>query len=928
MELVTPKQDVRRLNFAQDHASNPFANPAPSPYTPFSTRRSGSIASNTPQLPTPLPRDNVVALESSEEAERYIGGDLTAVLRGVAIDTITAAQKMSEFTPPVESALAYVSQIIQALDVQLELSNALCQARTLRPYARKMIRNVNTHLRIQGNTWLLLQMAWQGPEIQSDDLCTRRLSPSALDATAVFDVPGYVKLQRIVEWLERTADDALDKAGGPRVKPLDDPAYRWEYTASRVARNECVSMDYPLRPNQALDEVEQKAEARLSREVFKLVRAGRVEEAEEICRLVGQPWRAAALAGGKRGSALSSTGEKGLARRTWRKAASSLAQAANSSVPPHERAVYAALSGVLEPLLAVADGYEDEAWARLSILLDETAERALASAEGIELRVQDDVILQSFWECRSTVSGSDGVNGDLMKGIRQIQAFLSLGPNISEGHLRSLFQALAQLSELGLRQRAEWVCQFSAQTCLFLKLSGLVNNESPSDFLSLFDSSLQSYVRLIIKTDLELEEQAMKQGNIVPARPLVCSTAAHFLGEISSERRIIESYSELLCASLRADLTHEKAEAERAGVSPREIDERRNLCLLKASHCFSAETLTNLVTTSVDLVWDANLLRSQSTEAPSSIASDQRNDDITEHDEHVVRAIEFLMFPAFPSYDEALRRATTAARRFFLAGKRGAARHLIRWFPTDVLEQVDADLHASALQEFDCWCVYFDAVSKHSDWNNYHSNGMPPSVAEHTRTIALAQPGEVSYEDQANAKVKLQDFLQRLEEFNRISAIHRNTALDSLKSALLLRGGWMRSLETSSEDEMMDIGEAEVLRREEIEEVRRFGIPQLTLLLHHVLHESEMYAEATELAVLVGSEEFKLFESFGASELKILLSRIADSAVRLADGSVRAGEVGRPYTGTFFEELCEPDRCEKRLAKHSDAGNPRLVAFE
>lgn len=41
-----------------------------------------------------------------------------------------------------------------------------------------------------------------------------------------------------------------------------------------------------------------KDEERLMRQLFKLVRCGRVEAARQLCHDVGQPWRAASLGSG------------------------------------------------------------------------------------------------------------------------------------------------------------------------------------------------------------------------------------------------------------------------------------------------------------------------------------------------------------------------------------------------------------------------------------------------------------------------------------------------------------------------------------------------------------------------------------------------------------------------------------------------------
>lgn len=902
MSLFTPRHDIRRLSFARNN-SHLQSNPLPSPYTPFSGRRSGALPPGTPQLFDPS-RDDNLPPEPLEEAQRYIDGECDSFLRGSSIDAITASRKLSSFREPVDTALGYVSQIIAMLETQLEVSQALMQAPTQRPHIRASLQIRNSQLRLERDTWFLLQTSWRSAEVQSEDLCTRRLQPSPLDETNIQEVDGYVKLQRIVEWLERIADDTLASAGGPLLKPLDDPAYRWAYTAANHYTRMPVSMDHPCK-GRPLDEVERKAELRLSRELYRLIRAGRLEEAEEVCRGVGQPWRAAVLAGGKRGFSLASNGVKGEARRTWKKAAAAIARSTNNAVTPHERAVCGVLAGVLEPVLAVAECYEDEVWARMSVLLDGTAEKILMSGTN-DAKVSDESILEAFQECQSPGRATETVAASLLECMRKVQSYLSLGPRICSEHLTELLKVLSQLSQNGLEQNAEWASRFAAQACTFLKFSGLMSEGDRSlGMYDDFDTAVQSFVQLVIKKDIELESNAAKRGNILPARPLVSSTAAHFLAEVSAGQRTVDTYVDLLGAALREDLKHERMERARAGVESREIEERRILCLKKAGQCFTRDTLQAMVIAAVDFVWKNSLALTHSQNASgTNVSTDHTLDAVTDDDECVVRAIEFLLYPDYAEYDEALVRVTKAARFFFLIGKRQATKRLIQWFPRQALEQVEVETQAAALHEYDCWDAYLNAVKKHGDWNTYFSSKRPAPLLAEIRNLALAEPGTVSYEDQASAKLKLQNYQAEMDQYNGTCLKYRDAAIDGLRSALLFSGGWMRDIADCGEgDDMNDHDDDDRHRRREISAVRSFGIPQLAMLLHHVFHESELYSDAVELAVVIAHENLRLYESFGKPEMKAFLARIADSAILLADSQVMEHEISRPYEGAFFEEF-------------------------
>lgn len=900
MSLATPRNDVRRLTFSPATNSNTLRNPLPSPYTPFSGRKSGSVPLGIPRVVDSYV-DDALPPEPSAEAQRYIDADLVSVLRGTAIDTITASRKMSSVTSTTEKALAYVSQLIAALDTQLDLSDALAHAPSQRPYIRTKLNTINSQLRLERNSWVLLQTLWRYPDIPSDDLSTRRLAPEPSHLDTIQNLPGYLKLQRIVEWLERIADTSLQRSGAPHLKPLDDPAYRWEYTAARDNNGDPLSMDAPCQ-GAILDEIEQKAEARLSKEVYRLVRAGRLDEAEEICRLVGQPWRAAAIAGGKRGSSLSSSGVKGLARKTWRKAAAAVATSTNGAISPYERALCGVLAGVLEPSLAVAETYEDELWVRTSVILENAAESLLSTGRA---DVEDGAIVEAFRQCKNPGKGVSDVSTDLLETMRQVQSFIALGDSINADHLKAFLETLSKLSHTGLLLGSESACRFSAQVCLFLKYSGLLSEgDIYPEMFEHFDSAVQSYVQLVYNTDLENERKASNQNMILPARPLVSAIAAHFLAELSDGQRTVETYSELLCAALQADLSHEQAEAERAGVETRDIEERRILCFKKAGQCFTRDMLDAITTAAVDKIWERNMSSTQTGAAsPSRLdVSVSAKDEFTPQDELAIRAIEFLLFPEYPSYEEALQRVTCVSRKFFLLGKRQAARNSIAWFPKKALEHISPEEFAKFIHEFDCWSAYFDALKKHSEWNTFQLSKRPRPLPEHVRKAALAPPGHTNYVDQAGAKVELQKHLEELQEYKRICEKYRDAAIESLRSALLFSGGWMHEMDEDFDpDEMADTGDA-AQRKLELDAVRKFGIPQLAMLLHHVLDESGLYADAVELANLIAAEDSKLYESFGQGELKAFLAQIADSAVRLADAAVVVDGKVSPYDGTFFEE--------------------------
>lgn len=907
MALHTPRQDPRRLSFGTNALSN-LSNPAQSPYTPLSVPRS-SVQSfisspvshpNTLTAPTPEP---------SEEAETFVSGGLKSRLRAISLRAVTIARQTVNKQIPYEVGLNYVAQIVEETTSQLALSESLCNAPSIRPSTRRHVAVLREHLMLELRTWTLLQAGWTLPQPRAADLVTRRLQLCATEALSFLDLPGIVKVQHVLEWLERAAATDLKQGGGPLVNPLDDPAYRWRYTAARF-EDEPVSIDYPLcDDNDPLDEIERKAESRLAREVFRLVRAGMLEDAERVCREAGQPWRAAVLGGGCKASALAANGVRGAARRTWRRAATALATTKQAAVPKHERAVAGVLAGVLQPVLAVCTSYDDQLWAHLSVLLDGTVENFLSSEADVV--ISDDAILQTFQECKFSSEGVTAISPEVLQYLRHAHAYLALGSGISYEHRNQLLNILAKLAKSASEHRLEWAGRLAVQICLFLKYSGQLERVHEQDSIILnFDSVLQTYVHFVIGHEGHLDASLFQHS--IEDRVSICAIAANFLAEMAYMDSAIETYSKIMELALRADLLQEAVEARRAKVAVQNIEESRVMCLQEAADCFDNSVLTELAIHTVDRVWRNNFdpALTEETSMSESVTylpgSDERDDEPNK-DEMTVRAIEFLTYSGFPNYEEALVRTTCATRRFFLLQKREMARRVIAWFPRDVLDELEQGSHNMHVREFQCWELYFRAVSCHNDWYLYQANNRPGPIPDSVRRAALTQPV------QNEATEKLQIYNTALRDYEKVCTDLREVAVTSLYDALFFNQGWMANVtKAETEGDNSEHIRKREDRRNELDTVCKIGIPELVSLLHNVFHKSGLFRDAADLVTLVAEEDLKLYNHFKPGDMKKLLAKVAASAVNLADETIKTNTLTYPYEGTFFEEFGTSKRRESQ----------------
>lgn len=950
--MATPARGMRTVPFGLDphypHADLDGTNrPRPSPFTPSSAARAGTRKEGgnqrafafSSQRPHPN-RDSdgrsnpsssngeVLQLSTRpESAEVFVNGGVEEALCNGSLDVVSIDSMAAH-----DVALAMASVV----ESQLEYGNEFLSDRATHPFVQNEVREVMTVLDIERDTWALLDRAWRSPAIRCQDAISRRANLDYVDRP---DLPGVDVCRRALEWLESLSANALDKDGGPRLKPLDDPAYRWDYTKQNLQSAPCV--DFPLLPNAIpLEETESKAELRISREVFRLVRAGRLEDAESVCREVGQSWRAAILAGGRNASEMSAMGVKGGARLTWRRAAAVLADSPNPSIPAHERALCALFCGQLSPVLAVADSFEDRVWARLWRHMDQITERAVQRSESersdgelaqkmesaMEISGGDcdmspasssdedvsiDDIIGAFHESDGSREGPPGAHPAVFERVRRVRSYAVLGRSTRPQDAAALASELAALGRAGLEHNTPWVCRFAANIAVFMKRSGLLERAG-SESAVFFEECIVGYARMLIQREVESEASMRSVNEYPPVHPHVYNIVARYLSELENTDLMVDVYADLLACALRGDL-QEKSIIERQSLtSSEQVEERRRLCMKRAGKYMGRHgrrVLHNLVVAAVDRVWAEHLIGMPSAislsnearggEARESVAGVNADfDAVSPDDECVVQAISFLINPNFSNYPESLRRVLKAARRFFLTGKRTAARHVIVWYPREAMSEIqDADDCDAEFREFYCWKTYMDALDKYDDWR-VHAQSRPVPLSDEIFREARMAPGEVDYRVQTAARLRVEEYEQIKADYQAGLQGKLMRAAHALHSALLCDDGWMRAVGRDSSSG----NPVEEQRAREIQAVRQIAVPQMAVLLHGMYYDSQSYVEALQVACLVASEEWRLYEDFDQSELRAFLKRVARSAVFAANGSVRRGGAKPPYTGTFWEE--------------------------
>ncbi|XP_064946540.1 nuclear pore complex protein NUP107-like [Musa acuminata AAA Group] len=236
---------------------------------------------------------------------------------------------------------------------------------------------------------------------------------------------------RIVLWLEGLASESLDlakKVRGSHVGSYFPSSGVWHHTQrylKKMSGDPAIvqHMDFDASTREVAQPIldDKKQDELLLEDIWTLLRAGRLEEACELCRSAGQPWRAASLCpfggfdyfpsveamhkNGKMRTLQAFELESGIGHqwRLWRWASYCASEKiAEQDGGRYEMAVYASQSSNLRRLLPICTDWESACWAMAKSWLD----------------VQVDSILAQFQQARleGKQFGED-INGSSMQGL-------------------------------------------------------------------------------------------------------------------------------------------------------------------------------------------------------------------------------------------------------------------------------------------------------------------------------------------------------------------------------------------------------------------------------------------------------------------------------------------------------------------------------
>ncbi|XP_050232383.1 nuclear pore complex protein NUP107 [Mercurialis annua] len=275
----------------------------------------------------------------------------------------------------------------------------------------KLMRQKAQLLLDEAATWSLLWYIYGKESEEIPDELIMSPSTSHLEAcqSVVKDLTAQLCI-RVVQWLEGLASKALDlesKVRGSHVGTYLPNSGIWHHT-QRLLKKDASStnivhhldFDAPTREHAHQLPDDKKQDESLLEDVWTLLRAGRLDEACDLCRSAGQPWRAATLCpfggldlapsmealmkNGKSRTLQAVELESGIGHqwRLWKWASYCASEKiAEQNGGKYEVAVYAAQCSNLNRMLPICTDWESACWAMAKSWLDVQVDLELARSQ-------------------------------------------------------------------------------------------------------------------------------------------------------------------------------------------------------------------------------------------------------------------------------------------------------------------------------------------------------------------------------------------------------------------------------------------------------------------------------------------------------------------------------------------------------------------
>lgn len=695
-------------------------------------------------------------------------------------------------------------------------------------------------------------------------------------------------MQLVTDWLEANEANDLDyKDEEDKVEFYSEGPTAWENTfhAMRAKYNIdisqlditmnpnaglelCPSMDpdAPIRTKKSLAHADKEVEIRLYKHLFRFIRAGKLEEGQELAQRVGYFWLSASLDGWllhsdpnldqeNLGIAVKHdpteicpvTGNK--KRNIWKKVCFKSARIPGLS--SYEKAIQGVLGGNLKSVLPVCDSWADQLWARLKCSIDVKIEKALKNHLYL---ANGDVIEDYPQEFYNNYQDIHGI-------FRSIQDQKLLSP-FKEATIHQTVQKYFILNDYNglLNQLSDWCDRLDYDNNL------ADNDEAVSPQFLRFFAHIVLFLRdteLVTADDIRGTKIIESYIKLLTQQKSI-ESVAYYTTFLPRDNQIF-SYARLLAT----------------------IDDRdeRKQCLKIAKE--SRLEIDEITQTVVELIMSETGKPNESLSGSSNTShqyskQDQTNESskVTTEDRRKINALDYLLYLDSKNFVAILYHGNILLRYFALQKKLEAVKEALFKLPHDLTECVDnqwrvhtnQDITLSLtnnireLEGFRCLLEVHEELSQWSDWNL--------KKPEEPR-----KPANMSkFCDNVNYEQRLKQYHQDLNLWRSLRETKTNSLTTKVSELFCFPDGWMRDLpmkghETSEYETKNDTTKS---RADQLQKLRKIFIPQMTTICFNVLQLTNRFEDCLNLSHLLANEDLKLYDEFSKIQLRDFLDKISE----------------------------------------------------
>lgn len=682
------------------------------------------------------------------------------------------------------------------------------------------------------------------------------------------------EMQLVVDWCEQNyLEDIRKIEAEDKIEFYSEGPHYWEHTLhvastkSKVpglrSADLCLQMDPDAyhRTGKEINQQDKEDEVRVMRFIFRNLRAGKLDLGRETAQKLGYHWLAASLQGWmlhhdfrieNPNSEFDCEGNA--CRDLWKYGCWESSTTPTMSLM--EKAIFGLLSGNLSAVLPACSTWEDEIWAYFRCSIDTQIEEELRNTS-----IPKPVTCRTAGQLANSSRFSVDMPNDYwanMKTSEEVLQEISCHLNDYNWNREEKFHFFVQVyiilddidnllstiheyinekddTDFMSNKLRPQLLRFAAHLVLFLRNADRICTNTQKQY---YTSILEAYINYLIEKKF-------------------ISLVAPYVAQLPPEPQVY-SYSRLL-----KDVTDKS--------------ERVKCLQLARDHNLNVEEITQKVvetmkdSTSSDSV-DSNL-RSRVDISIEGINSAP----LTEADQKLIRSLEWLSVGNI-QYIELLKQSNSLIRTFILNGKLLAAKEVFAFTPRELIcavqtawkkktgtVELSPELKNQTKQHL-CWDFLFRALESFRDWLNLYK-GQP---------VRPSWQASRKFSDRIAQENSERQYEADIEQWQATVSQHAIIVAGKINEVLTFPdSGWLKDSEVTN----ISRKESDISQAQELATIRRRFIPQLTFLLHSILHLSACYSAAIRLSEVVASDLHKLHEEFTQEQLKSLMKKIRESSI-------------------------------------------------